>query len=186
MIRQNSVPDHSDQLIWDEKSRLAAPHTGNKYKLDALAMHNIITHNISETSHAYTYIKPKIKEKMAELILKHSELGTITCKYKTCISMRPRKCQRPFPTGMKGPWNSRYLIVSFKMHSKFWIDTVAPCTTKTLWTCCGINWTMQNWKCLWIKSKSIIAATSKNTPIFCKKLPPRFRLAKHQHSQRLG
>ena len=48
--------------MWDEKSRLAAPHTGNKYKLDALAVYNIITGNISETSHAYTYIKPKIKK----------------------------------------------------------------------------------------------------------------------------
>ena len=62
VIRQNSVPDHSDQLTWDEKSRLAEPHTGNKYKLDALMVHNIITHKISETSHAYTYIKPKIKK----------------------------------------------------------------------------------------------------------------------------
>ena len=61
-IRHNSVPDHSDQLTWDEKARLAAPHTGNKYKLGTLAVHNIITRNISETSHAYTYIKPKIKK----------------------------------------------------------------------------------------------------------------------------
>ena len=44
-----SVQDHSDQLTWDDKPRLAAPHTGKKYKLDALAVHNIITHNISET-----------------------------------------------------------------------------------------------------------------------------------------
>ena len=42
VIRQNYVPDHSDQLMWDEKSRLAAPHTGNKYKLDALAVHDTI------------------------------------------------------------------------------------------------------------------------------------------------
>ena len=62
VIRQNSVPDHSDQLTWDEKARLGVPHTGKKYKLDALAVHNIITHNISETPHAYTYIKPKIKK----------------------------------------------------------------------------------------------------------------------------
>ena len=30
MIRQNSVPDHSDQLMWDEKAISAAPHTGKK------------------------------------------------------------------------------------------------------------------------------------------------------------
>ena len=57
VIRQNSVPDHSDKLLWDGKSILAAPYTGNKYKLDALAVHNIIARNISETSHAYMYIK---------------------------------------------------------------------------------------------------------------------------------
>ena len=57
VICQNSVTDHSDQLMWYEKARLAAPHTGKKYKLDALAVHNIITHNIPETAHVYTYIK---------------------------------------------------------------------------------------------------------------------------------
>ena len=62
VIRQNYISDHSDQLTWGEKAILAAPHTGNEYKLDALAVHNIITRNISETSHAYTYIKPKIKK----------------------------------------------------------------------------------------------------------------------------
>ena len=30
VIRQNSVPYHSNKLTWDEKERLAAPHTGNK------------------------------------------------------------------------------------------------------------------------------------------------------------
>ena len=30
--------------------------------MDKLVVHNIITHNISETSHAYTYIKPKIRK----------------------------------------------------------------------------------------------------------------------------
>ena len=53
VIRQNSVSDHSDQLKWVEKVILAAPYTGNKYKLDALAVHNIITCNILETSYAY-------------------------------------------------------------------------------------------------------------------------------------
>ena len=81
VIRQNSVPDHSNKLTWDEKARLAAPQTGNKYKFDTLVVNNIVTRNISETSHTYTYIQPKIKKKMAKLILTHSELGTITRKY---------------------------------------------------------------------------------------------------------
>ena len=38
VIRQNSVPDLSDQLKWDKKAALVAPHTGNKYKLYALAV----------------------------------------------------------------------------------------------------------------------------------------------------
>ena len=63
VIRQNYVLYHSNQLTWDEKSRLAAPNTGNKYKLETLAVHNIITRNISKTSHAYTYIKANIKKK---------------------------------------------------------------------------------------------------------------------------
>ena len=62
MIRHKSVTDYSDQLTRDKKERLAAPHIGNKYKLDTLAVHNIITRNISETSHSYTYIKPEIKK----------------------------------------------------------------------------------------------------------------------------
>ena len=84
-IRHNSVLDHSNKLTWDEKSILAASQTGNKYKLDALVVHNIITRNISETSQAQTYIKPKIKKKMAKLILKHSKLGNMTRQCKTCI-----------------------------------------------------------------------------------------------------
>ena len=67
VISQNSVLDHSNQLTWDEKSILAAPHTGNKYKLDTLAVHNIITRNISETSHSYTYIKPEIKKTNSQI-----------------------------------------------------------------------------------------------------------------------
>ena len=70
VIRQNSVPDHTNQIMWYEKSRLAAPHTGNKYKLDALAVHNIITRNISETSNACTYIKPKIKKNNGRIDIK--------------------------------------------------------------------------------------------------------------------
>ena len=62
VIHQNFVLNHINQLKWDEEARLADPHTVNRYKLDALAVHNIITHNISETSHAYTYIKPKTKK----------------------------------------------------------------------------------------------------------------------------
>ena len=61
VIRDSSTPDHSNQGSWEEKARLAAPHSGNKYKMDKLAVHNIIARNISETSHAYTYIKPTIR-----------------------------------------------------------------------------------------------------------------------------
>ena len=62
VIRDNSTPDHSNQGSWEEKARLAAPHSGSKYTMDKLAVHNIIARNISETSHAYTYIKPTIRQ----------------------------------------------------------------------------------------------------------------------------
>ena len=62
VIRPNDAPDLSPQATWGERAKLAAPHTGNKFKMDALAVHNIITRNISESSDAYTYIKPRIKE----------------------------------------------------------------------------------------------------------------------------
>ena len=69
VIRQNSVPDNSNKLTWDEKVRLGAPHTEKK-KIDALAVQNIITRNISENSHAYTYIKPKIKKNNGRIDIK--------------------------------------------------------------------------------------------------------------------
>ena len=70
VIQLKYVLDHRDELTWDEKEKLAAPNTGNEYKLDALAAHNIITRNISENSHAYTYIKPKINKKNGRIYIK--------------------------------------------------------------------------------------------------------------------
>ena len=77
LICQNSVPDHSDKLMWDEKEILAAPHTGNKYKLDPLAVHSIITRNISENSHAYMYTKSNINVRHVELNKAKKTLGTL-------------------------------------------------------------------------------------------------------------
>ena len=70
VILQDSSPCRIDQLTRDEKVRLAVPHTGKKYKLDALAVHNIITQNISETSHTYTYIKSKINKNNGQIDIK--------------------------------------------------------------------------------------------------------------------
>ena len=61
VIREYTIPDHSEKENWEEKARLAAPCTGNRYLMENLAVHNIITRIISETSQAYTYIKLKIK-----------------------------------------------------------------------------------------------------------------------------
>ena len=44
-----------------------APHTSNKYKLYALAVHKIFTRNNSETSNAYTYIKYNIKKNYGKI-----------------------------------------------------------------------------------------------------------------------
>ena len=61
VIGQNDMPDLSDQEKWEERSRLAAPHAGNKYRLDTLAVHGVILRNIAESSDAYTYVKMNIR-----------------------------------------------------------------------------------------------------------------------------
>ena len=48
VIRQNDTPDISDQANWEERARLAAPHAGNTYRLDALAVHGVILRNIAD------------------------------------------------------------------------------------------------------------------------------------------
>ena len=41
---------------------LVVPHTGRLYKQDNLTVHNIILHNIDDTSDAFTYVKPYINK----------------------------------------------------------------------------------------------------------------------------
>ena len=47
VIRQNDMPDLSDQANREERAILAAPHAGNKNRLDALAVHGVILRNIA-------------------------------------------------------------------------------------------------------------------------------------------
>ena len=47
LIRQNDMPDISDQSNWEERARLAAPCAGNTYILDELAVHGVILRNIA-------------------------------------------------------------------------------------------------------------------------------------------
>ena len=47
VIRQNDMPDLSNQANWEEMARLAAPYSGNTYRLDALAVHGVILRNIA-------------------------------------------------------------------------------------------------------------------------------------------
>ena len=61
VIRKNDTPDLSDHANWEERARLAAPHAGNTYRLDTLAVHGVILRNISESSDAYTYVKTNIR-----------------------------------------------------------------------------------------------------------------------------
>ena len=49
VIRQIYTPDLSDQANWEERARLAAPHDGNTYRLDTLAVHGVILRNIAES-----------------------------------------------------------------------------------------------------------------------------------------
>ena len=46
-IRQNDTPYLSDKSNWEERARLAAPHAGNTYRMDALAVHGVILRNIA-------------------------------------------------------------------------------------------------------------------------------------------
>ena len=52
VICQNSILSHSHELMWDEKSRLSAPHTGNKYNLDAQHHH---TQNLGNLSRIHVH-----------------------------------------------------------------------------------------------------------------------------------
>ena len=61
VIRQNYTPGLSDQANWEERAVLAAPHAGNTYGLDKLAVHGVILRNISSSSYAYTYVKTNIR-----------------------------------------------------------------------------------------------------------------------------
>ena len=61
VIRQNDMPDFSDQSNWEEKARLSAPHAGNTYRLDTLAVHGVILFSIAEYSDVYTYAKTNIR-----------------------------------------------------------------------------------------------------------------------------
>ena len=52
VIREYTIPDHIKQATWEEKYRLAAPHTWYRYMIYKLLVHNIVTCNVSKTSHA--------------------------------------------------------------------------------------------------------------------------------------
>ena len=62
VIWEYTVPNHIEQVTWEEKARLDAPHNGNRHMKEKLVVHNIITRNISETSQSYTNIKRNIRE----------------------------------------------------------------------------------------------------------------------------
>ena len=61
VIRQNDMTDLSNQPNWEKSSRLADPHAENIYRLDALAIHDVILRKIAESSDAYTYVKTNIR-----------------------------------------------------------------------------------------------------------------------------
>ena len=130
VIRQNSIPDHSNKFMWDEKSRLAAPHTGNKYELDTLAVHNIITQNISETSHSYTYIKPNIKKNYDQIDIEALQDRYDNLAMQDIYIKDSKKTLETLSYRNERDMKFEVFIASFKMKSTFWIATVAPWTTK--------------------------------------------------------
>ena len=52
------------------KIRISGATNWQQIQVGSLALHNIITRNISENYHAYTYIKPKIKKNNCQIDIK--------------------------------------------------------------------------------------------------------------------
>ena len=61
-IREDDDPNLADQETWEHKAILATPHKGNAYFKNKLTVHNIILHNISDGSDAFTYVKTYLKK----------------------------------------------------------------------------------------------------------------------------
>ena len=62
VIRDPSLPVPTDFDSYEEQARWTGPHTGMQFDLDKKAVHNIIIRNIAESSDAYIYLKPSIKQ----------------------------------------------------------------------------------------------------------------------------
>ena len=62
LISENNAPDKTEHDTWEENALLAVPLTGRLYEQDNLKLHNIILHNISDTSDELPYVKPYIKK----------------------------------------------------------------------------------------------------------------------------
>ena len=103
VIREYTIPYHSEKETWEEKSRLAAPHTGNIYIMDKLVVHNIITRNISEISHAYTYIKPKIRKNYGRVYMEDLKARYQNPDMQDMYINEAKKHWRIFPTRAREP-----------------------------------------------------------------------------------
>ena len=77
VIRYNDTPDEKERDTWKEKAVLAVSLTRILYKQDKLTVHNIILQNISDTSDAFTYVKPCIKKDNGR-----TEIKELRSKYK--------------------------------------------------------------------------------------------------------
>ena len=62
VIRENDAPDLTEQVTWETKANLRAPHAGSAYIQDKLTVHNIVLRNIADGSDAFTYVKAHIRK----------------------------------------------------------------------------------------------------------------------------
>ncbi len=63
VIRRNSESEYDPELPYEEAAQQAVALTGEKFKVDARTVHQIILRNVHEDSDAYTYIKTLLRHR---------------------------------------------------------------------------------------------------------------------------
>ena len=63
VIRENEMASYDDSLPYAEAIIEAVPLSGDKFRLDAKTVHQLILKNVQEDRDAYTYIKPLLRQR---------------------------------------------------------------------------------------------------------------------------
>ena len=62
VVRDPSLPIPEEFSSYEEQAIWTGPHDGMQFDLDKKTVHNVIIRNIAESSDAYIYLKPSIKQ----------------------------------------------------------------------------------------------------------------------------